>query len=79
MRNVPPGVGVVCYNRRLGFLDDDAITNAHKQSLLTSLQTAVACVVDVLFGKRVMCLFIDDSFYKKFHEAMDLVIRLVFD
>ncbi|KAK7116464.1 hypothetical protein V1264_002139 [Littorina saxatilis] len=68
-------VGVVCFNKRLGFLDEDSRTDAQKAKLLWSYRTNTRCVSEAMFGRRILYRLYEDSFYREYKEAKETIVE----
>ncbi|XP_070173330.1 probable cytochrome P450 CYP44 [Littorina saxatilis] len=66
-------VGVVAFNKRLGFLDEDSEYDASKQKLLKSYKANTRCVAEALFGKRFLYILYEDSFFREYAEAKETI------
>ncbi|XP_070183359.1 cytochrome P450 27C1-like [Littorina saxatilis] len=70
-------VGVVCFNRRLGFLSQDLQSRAVSQKLLECFKTNLRCTGAAMMGKEFKYLFYEDAFYKTFKKATDHIMSYV--
>ncbi|KAK7450218.1 hypothetical protein BaRGS_00039966, partial [Batillaria attramentaria] len=77
-RYASESIGVVCFNKRLGFLDTDAdpATKEYTEKLLQCYKTAIYSIGQATFGKQWLFLLFRDSFYNKYKETRDYSLRL---
>lgn len=71
-------IGVVAFNKRIGFLSTDSEhENAcpDTDKLLQYYEFIIRCIADTAFGKKFMYQFYRDSFYNKYKQARDYSFR----
>ncbi|KAK7116462.1 hypothetical protein V1264_002138 [Littorina saxatilis] len=68
-------VGVVCFNKRLGFLDENAHTDASKKKMLWAYKHYIRSISEVIFGKRILYRLYEDPFYKEYKRAKETIIE----
>ena len=72
-----PGIGVVGFNRRLGFLSQDSQSQTAGKTLLECFQVNRRCTGAAMMGREFKYLFYRDAFYNQFQRATDYIIRYV--
>lgn len=65
-------IGTVCYNRRMGFLDE--VQTPEKTQLLESFKMALHCTFIAMIGlERRYLKTADDAFYRQYEDAMKFI------
>ncbi|CAG5114918.1 unnamed protein product [Candidula unifasciata] len=65
-------IGIVCYNRRLGFLEP--VLSAERVQLLESFKIALHCTFIAMMGlERRYLKTADDAFYRQYEDAMKFI------
>ncbi|XP_076434658.1 1,25-dihydroxyvitamin D(3) 24-hydroxylase, mitochondrial-like [Babylonia areolata] len=76
-RYATESIGVVCFNRRLGFLDPGFESSPGRRRLLDCFRTNLRCTGAAMMGREFKYLLYRDAFYRTFQQATDHIVSHV--